>query len=66
MKRPYKDIEYKDDLKDNLENNYLVSSKNNKHYAELKPLIDSLDFTKAYEVYHKMLSRAIKVQTDGI
>jgi hypothetical protein len=66
MQRPYKDIEYKDDLKDNLENNYLVSSKNNKHYTELKPLIDSLDFTKAYEVYHKMLSKAIKIKTDGI
>jgi hypothetical protein len=66
MKSPYRDIEYKDDLKDNLEDNYLVSSKNNKHYTELKPLVDSLDFTKEYEVYHKMLSRAIKVQTDGI
>jgi hypothetical protein len=66
MQRPYKNIEYKNDLKDKEDKSYLVSSKNTTCYTELKPLVDSLDFTKAYKVYHKMLSRAIKVQTDGI
>jgi hypothetical protein len=56
-----KDFSYESTLKDDLANNFLVTSKNTTHYNDLKPLINTLDFTKAYEVYNKMLSKAIDI-----
>ena len=66
MKRPYKDIDYKNDLKDTEDKSYLVTSKNTPYYTKFKLLIDTLNFNRSYEVYHKLLSKAINVQTSSI
>ena len=61
MNLTYKDVKYKPVLKDNLIANYIVTSKTLSHYDDLKPVMNTLDFTAAYDIYNKMLSKAISL-----
>lgn len=61
MNIKYTDKEYTNTLSDNQELGYLVSSQTSMYYHMLEPLMDTLDLSEAYEIYHKMLSKSIKI-----
>ena len=55
----YVDNEYVDRLDNNQKVGYLVSSQTSIYYHMLEPLMDTLDLSEAYEIYNKMISKAM-------
>jgi len=50
---------YLETLEDNPDVGYIVSSTSSILHPMIEPLMDTLDLSKAYDIYNKMLSRAI-------
>lgn len=61
MNIEYIDNHYTNTLSDDPKLGYLVSSQTSMYYHMIEPLMDTLDLSEAYEIYNKMLSKAIKI-----
>jgi hypothetical protein len=57
---------YKTKILDDPKNGHMISSKNFGEYQNIRTLLDAYDFSGLYDIYHKMLAKAIDIKPSSV